>query len=240
MISARTEEGGRKPRMWWAGSGLNNLPTLTFSLLIHKMGRIISAAGLPSTCWWSRFHLCTVRAGRQLQGPGWGPVWPLPAPAPPSCLFTPKYSSPGAPGRPWTTFHCSTKLPSRTLGWNLSVRSVFLKPFGSPKVTHRVFFLSVFCSSQARHRHRGRAQRCCQMREWPGDFPGPLPWLLPPTLPHHTCRGLWVFTAASSPEPTTLLSGSLGKSRGRTLYHHPSTSSKPCSLPSTLEFHPHP
>ena len=50
---------------------MNNLPTLTFSLLIRKMGRMISAAGLRSTCWWSCFHLRTVRAGRQLQGPGW-------------------------------------------------------------------------------------------------------------------------------------------------------------------------
>lgn len=44
----------------------------------------------------------------------------------------------------------------------------------------------------------------------------------------------------SSPKPTILLSGSLGNSRGGTLYHHPTTSGKPCSLPSTLEFHPYP
>lgn len=61
---------------------------------------------------------------------------------------------------------------------------------------------------------------------------------LSPLLPHQTCQGLCVSTAAGSPKPAVFLSVSLGRSWSRTQNHPPTTSSKPCPLPSTFEVHP--
>lgn len=95
----------------------------------------------------------------------------------------------------------------------------------------------------------------CSLSAWPrarhgvgaqGDLLGSLPRLLPPphphshpTLPHHTCQGLCVSTAADSPKPSVLLC-LIWEVLGRTLHHHPMTSGKPHPLPSTLEFHSFP